>query len=164
MKENEILKEKLASIQETIDALKDADYMTVESGLAEIEDTLKSLPNKKEDWKDMIHFGDSGEGAWAGLVDLLEQKKIGTDGKSPIYIYFSDWEGDVRDYIEVSNAPINHQPTCRERYDEYLNENVIGNPKEEAKEEEQIWDDCCVACPLHKPSPAGSCENIDETA
>lgn len=57
-------------------------------------------------WKERVTFDSGGEGAWAGLVELLEKKKIGLNGESPVYIHFPDWEGDIRDYIIVSNSPI----------------------------------------------------------
>lgn len=68
--------------------------------------TTRGKMNKEKNWKKRVSFESGDSGAWAGLVELLEEKEIGLDGKSPIYIRFPDWEGDIRDYIEVSNAPI----------------------------------------------------------
>jgi len=60
----------------------------------------------KEIWKEKIVFSEGGEVAWGEIVGLLENRGTGTDGKNPIYIRFSDWNGDSQDYVEISNAPI----------------------------------------------------------
>ena len=37
---------------------------------------------------------------------MLEEKGVGLEGKSPVYLKIPDWNGDGSDYIEVSNSPI----------------------------------------------------------
>lgn len=60
----------------------------------------------KENWKERIYFKEGGEVVWGEIVGLLENRGIGTSGENPIYMKFSEWNGDVEDYVELSNAPI----------------------------------------------------------
>lgn len=47
---------------------------------------------EKNSCKKRINFESDDSDAWVALVELLEQKGIGLEGKSPIYIKVPQWE------------------------------------------------------------------------
>lgn len=56
--------------------------------------------------------------------------------------------------------------TCRERYNKFVEEFTCSGCKvcKEIKDCEELWNRCCDQCPLHQPTPVGSCFNMDESA